>query len=136
MSSPCTALLAVAALLTVASTANGAETVREFSGSMSRNLPDFEVEAPWIVEWRVTTDSEHQAGVDVSLEQAGTAVHQGSVLKTKWPGNGVRLFDQGGKFYFRVSSSFATWHLKVVQLTAEEARAYTPRNPVTPEKRD
>jgi hypothetical protein len=75
----------------------------------------------------VSADTERQSAVDVSLEQAGTAVHQGNVLKVQWTGNGVRLFEQDGRFQFRVASTFATWHLKVVQLTAEEARAYTPK---------
>jgi hypothetical protein len=115
--------------LSTTSTALGAETVREVSGSTNSILPDFEVNAPWILEWQVTTDGQHQAAVDVLIEQAGTDVRQGSVLNTSWPGTGVRLFDEGGKYHFRVSSSLATWHLRVVQLTPEEAKAYTPRIP-------
>jgi len=129
---------AIAALfwLSTTSTALGAETVREFSGSTNSILPDFEVKAPWIIEWRVSTDSERGAAVDVSMEQAGTGVLQGSVLNTKWPGKGVRLFDEGGNYHFRVSSSLASWQLRVVQLTPEEAKAYTPRIPVRPERSD
>ncbi|NIV19084.1 MAG: hypothetical protein GWN54_00130, partial [Gammaproteobacteria bacterium] len=63
---------------------------------------------------------------DVSLERAGTGVHVGSVLKTKATGNGVRMFDEGGRYYLRVNSAFANWTLKVVELTREEAEAYTP----------
>ena len=65
--------------------------------------------------------------VDVSLEEAGTSVHQGSVLKTKWAGNGVRLFDQGGRYYFRVNATMANWHLKVEQLRPDEVELYTPK---------
>lgn len=104
-----------------------AQTVAEYTGSSSRTLPEFEVRAPWILDWRVTTDSEREAAVDVSLERGGIGVHEGSVLKTRWPGNGVRLFEESGRFYFRVNSSLAKWHLKVVELTPEEAKAYTPR---------
>jgi hypothetical protein len=116
-----------ASLALTSGTLLAAQTVREFSGSSNRVLPEFEVRAPWILEWRVSADTERQSAVDVSLEQAGTAVHQGNVLKVQWTGNGVRLFEQDGRFQFRVASTFATWHLKVVQLTAEEARAYTPK---------
>lgn len=114
--------------LCLATTSGAAETVAEFRGSASRNLPDFEVKAPWILDWRITTEGGRNVAVDVSLEQAGTGVHQGSVLKTKYPGNGVRLFNEGGRFYFRVNSSLAQWTLKVVQLTPQEAQDYTPRN--------
>lgn len=108
--------------------ANGEAFDFEFSGSSSRNSPEFEIEGPWILDWRVSQDGGFELAVDVSLEAAGTGVHQGSVLKTKHPGNGVRLFEEGGHFYFRVHSSFARWTLRVKALTPEEAAQYTPRD--------
>ncbi len=107
--------------------ASAKEVVQVFRGSESRHTAEFEVQAPWIVDWYVTSDGAGMLGVDVSLEEAGTGIHKGSVLVTKWPGNGVRLFDQGGKFYFRVNSTTANWILKVEQLTRAEAEAYTPK---------
>lgn len=106
-----------------------AETVvMEFKGSASRNTPEFEVSAPWVLEWRVSTEGAYQAAVEISLLEAGTGVHQGRVLMTKYPGSGVKLFeDYSGKYYFRVDSSFVTWTLKVIELTEEEAEQYTPR---------
>lgn len=123
----CAALLAGAALLASGGYVRAEEAIAEFHGSAGRNTPEFEVKAPWILDWRVTTEGGYQSAVDVSLERAGTGMHVGSVLRTKYPGNGVRLFDEGGRFYFRVDSLFASWNLKVVQLTEAEARAYTPR---------
>ena len=106
----------------------GKDTVRVFSGSESRTTADFEVEGPWIIDWRVSSTGGFDLSVDVSLEAAGTGVHQGSILKTKFSGNGVRLLNEGGRFYFRVNSSFANWVLKVEQLTPAEAAAFKPRN--------
>ncbi|MEJ2535341.1 MAG: hypothetical protein P8008_07765 [Gammaproteobacteria bacterium] len=100
----------------------------EFSGSSSRITPEFEVEAPWLLDWRVSSDGAYELAVEVGLQQAGTGIHEGRVLMAKFPGNGVRLFDQGGRFYFRVDSQFANWSLKVQQLTDEEAALYTPRD--------
>ena len=105
------------------------EEVVVFKGSESRYTADFEVKAPWILDWYVSGDGGGMLSVDITLEQAGTGVHQGSVLKTKWPGNGVRMFDEGGKFYFRVNSTTANWILKVVELTKAEAAEYKPREP-------
>ena len=105
------------------------QQVVEFRGSESRNTPEFEVRAPWILDWRITTDGAYESAVEISLEAAGIGVHEGRVLYTKQPGNGVRLFQSEGRFYFRVSSSFANWHLKVIELTEEEAAQYTPREP-------
>jgi hypothetical protein len=103
------------------------QPVVEFRGSESRNTPEFEVRAPWILDWRITTDGAYESAVEISLESAGIGVHEGRVLYTKQPGNGVRLFRNEGRFYFRVSSSFANWHLKIIELTEEEAAEYIPR---------
>ncbi len=107
------------------------ELVAEYRGSYSRNTPEFEVQAPWILDWRVTTEGARDAAVDVSLEAAGLGSHVGRVIMIESAGNGVRLFDQGGRFYFRVDSSFSNWHLKVIELTEEEAALYTPKGQET-----
>lgn len=60
--------------------------------------------------------------------EAGTGIHLGNVLKTKRSGNGVRLFELSGKFYFRVNSSMANWTFKVESLSDDEAASYTPLN--------
>ena len=119
--------LAVLLCAALAGSAQAAETVAEFTGSYSRNTPEFEVRAPWLLDWRVTSDGAYDLAVEVSLEEAGTSVHVGRVLMAKFPGNGARLFDQGGRFYFRVDSQFANWTLKVQELTKEEAALYRPR---------
>jgi len=119
--------LCIALALVSAGRASAAETVSEFRGSRSLETAEFEVRAPWILDWRMVTDFPGQMAVDISLVEAGTGVYQGQVLKTKWPGNGVRLFNEGGKFRFKVISNLAEWTLKVEQLTREEAGQYTPR---------
>lgn len=121
------ALIAPFALLSTPASAE--QQVVEFHGSESRNTPEFEVRAPWILDWRITTDGAYESAVEISLEAAGIGVHEGRVIFTKQPGNGVRLFRNEGRFYFSVSSSFANWHLKVIELSEEEAALYTPREP-------
>jgi hypothetical protein len=66
-------------------------------------------------------------GIDVSLVEAQTGVYSGYVLKTKYPGNGVRLFNQSGRFRLDVNSSMVNWTFKIEQLTEEEAKLYTPK---------
>jgi hypothetical protein len=66
--------------------------------------------------------------VDVALFNASTGEHLGTVVRQKTPGNGVRMFDQSGRFYFRVDATLLDWTLKVIQLTEEEAKAYTPKS--------
>jgi hypothetical protein len=120
--------LATAALLALlASSTQGAQLVREFSGTNNSTTPAFTVEAPWILDWRLYGDYDQLVALDVTLVEAKTGRHVGQVVSTKRKGNGVRLFRQGGTYQLRVSGSLARWTLKIQQLTPEEAERYTPR---------
>ncbi len=106
----------------------GEELVAEFRGDRPMQTEEFAVEAPWILDWRVTGELAGDMAVDVSLVRAEFNIHEGNVLKTKHPGNGVRLFREEGRFLFRVDSTFASWWLRVYELTEEEAKLYTPKD--------
>ncbi len=56
-----------------------------------------------------------------------TRMHKGVVLRLKRAANGVKLFNEGGTYRFRISSGLAKWHLKVEEISEEEAKLYTPR---------
>lgn len=120
-----TILLAVLCL--ASATAHAKELIREFKGSRSTSTVEFEARAPWILDWRVTGDFSDVMGVEVSLVNANTGAHLGHVLKTKYAGNGVRMFEESGSFYFRIDSTLANWTLRVEQLSREEAELYTPK---------
>jgi hypothetical protein len=107
--------------------ADSKSLVREFSGSGSANTVEFEVRDPWLMDWRVTGEFIQQTGIEVSLVNAKTGVSEGTVLKVKWAGNGVRLFNQSGRFYFRINTTMVNWILKVEQLSREEAELYKPK---------
>jgi hypothetical protein len=107
--------------------AQAKELVREFNGTRSGHTAAFEVEAPWLLDWRLRGDFPGMLAIDVSLVEANTGAHMGGVLKSKYVSDGVRLFNQGGRFQFKVDSTLARWTLKVEQLTEEEAELYTPK---------
>ena len=115
-------------LLSISPIAGAEELIKEFKGGRSTNTLEFDVRAPWIMDWRVTGDLSEEVAVDVALINANTGAFEGTALKTKAAGNGVRLFDQSGRFYFRVDALFMNWTLKVIQLTEEEAKLYTPKS--------
>ena len=106
---------------------SGAELVREFSGKGIATTAEFEVTAPWVLNWRVNSDYQKNMAIEIHLVDSLTRLHRGLVLQTKFPGNGIKLFRQGGRYKFRVSSTFARWNLKIEELTREEAELYTPR---------
>ena len=103
------------------------ELIREFSGSRSTETAEFEVKAPWLIDWRVNSDYPSTMGIAVSLAYGVTGYYAGKVFKTKTPGNGVRLIQESGRFRFKVDAAVADWTLKVIQLTPEEAAQYTPK---------
>ena len=113
--------------LATASSAQASELVRKFSGSRSTDTAEFEVKAPWLVDWRVNSDFPNSMGIAVTLAYGGTGVHAGKVFKTKSPGNGLRLIEESGRFKFKVDAAITDWTLKVIQLTPEEAEVYAPK---------
>jgi hypothetical protein len=110
--------------------ADARELIKEFKGSESRNTTEFEVKAPWIVDWRVSGDYPGQMAVAVNLIDDVNGEYVGKVVTTKYVTNGVRLLDEGGRFHFEVNSSLANWTLRVIELTKQEAETYTPKEKI------
>ena len=106
------------------------ELIKEFTGSESRSTAEFEVKAPWIVDWRVSGDYPGQMAVAVNLMDDLHGEYVGKIVTTKYVTNGVRLIDEGGRFHFEVNSSLANWTLRVVELTKQEAETYTPKEKI------
>ncbi len=122
-------ILGASLCLVIASTAFGKQLVREFRGTGNTTTAAFQVEGPWILDWRLDGDYDSLIALDVTLINARDGSHVGRVLHTKYKGNGVQLFEEGGRYQLRISSTLARWTFKVEQLTPEEAKEYTPRLP-------
>ena len=116
-----------AAFCCFSSIASSKELIKEFKGSESRTTAEFEVKAPWIVDWRTTGDYPGSMAVEVNLITSPGGQYVGKIVSTKWIDNGVKLFDEGGKYQLVVNSNLINWTLRVVELTREEAETYTPK---------
>ena len=101
--------------------------VREFSGSRSTTTSEFEVKAPWILDWRINSNYRENMGLEISLVDAKTGFMVGRIFKTKYAGNGVKLFNESGRYRLRISSSFTNWNFKVSQISPSEAELYSPK---------
>lgn len=112
-----------------AGNAFGKELIREFKGTGNKTTMEFEVEAPWIVDWRTHGDYPGQMAVEVSLASV-TGEYLGKVMMTKYVDDGVKLFDEGGRFVLQVNASLASWTLRVEQLTRQEAETYLPKEKI------
>ena len=116
-----------AALCCFSSIASSKELIKEFKGSESRTTAEFEVKAPWLVDWRTTGDYPGSMAVEVNLVTSPGGQYVGKIVSTKWIDNGVRLFHESGRDQFQVSSTLLNWTLRVEQLTREEAETYIPK---------
>ena len=116
-----------AALFCFSTVVSSRELIREFNGSESSVTADFEVEGPWIADWRTNGDYPGQMAVDIGLVDAATGQFVGKITTTRYVNNGVRLFQEGGIYRFHVNSSLARWTLRVEQLTRQEAETYIPK---------
>jgi len=114
-------------LALMASHAGASQTIKEFSGNSNATTAIFTVDSPWLLDWRLDGDYDALVALDISLIEARTGRHVGRVLHTKYKGNGVKLFNEGGSYQLRISSTFARWRIKIQQITNEEAKLYTPR---------
>jgi len=122
-------LTVLVALLFFAVNANGKELIREFKGSGNKTTAEFEVKAPWIVDWRTHGDYPGQMAVEVNLVNA-RGEYLGKIFRTKYVDNGVKLFDEGGRYVFQVNSSLSSWTLRVEELTRQEAETYLPKEKI------
>lgn len=124
-----TAPAALFALLLIAAAgfARADTLVREFKGNDDTVTTAFTVEGPWLLDWRLDADYDQLMALDVWLVDAETGFAVGRVLEKKYRSNGVKLFEDGGRYKFRVSTTLGRWTLKVRQLSPEEAEAYTPK---------
>ena len=108
--------------------ASGAEElIREFKGTSSTITSEFEVDGPWLMDWRVNSDYSRFMAVDIILLDAKTGFQVGRVKHKKEPDNGLRLFNTSGRYKVRVDSSHTRWQVKIIQISEAEAERYTPK---------
>jgi len=120
--------LAMAALVLLLTATAGSKTVvREFSGNKNTTTAEFRVDGPWLLDWRLDADYENLVALDIVLIEARTGKHMGRILHTTYKGNGLKLFEEGGVYKLRISSTLARWRIKIEQITPEEVEQYTPR---------
>lgn len=114
--------------LFIAGSAGSTGVVREFSGTSSTTTVDFEVHAPWILDWRVNGDFPAMLGLQVNLINAKNGAHVGQVVKVSdRAADGVSLFQQSGRYRIRVDSTLARWTIKIEEISKDDAKLYTPK---------
>jgi len=67
----------------------GAEVVREFSGSGAATTAEFEVEAPWILDWRVNSEYQKSMAIEVHLPDGDVCTIHCRVAFCRYISNGA-----------------------------------------------
>jgi hypothetical protein len=116
-------------LAAAAPAVHAGKVVREFSGSRSVQTAEFEVQAPWLIDWRVNSNYPREMGIAILLYSAADRTYVGRVVKTDAPGDGLRLMNTDGRFYFKIDAAMTNWTIRVEQLNEGEEELYTPKNP-------
>jgi hypothetical protein len=125
----CRFLLLALAALALTRPALAEELVADFSGSSNTTTREFDVEGPWLLDWRLDADFDQLVALHVWLVDADTGLAVGRVLRRDNRGNGTKLFEEGGRYRLRISTTLARWRMRIKQLTPEEAERYTPKQP-------
>ena len=107
--------------------ADAEQLIKEFKGTGSTVTTEFEVEGPWLMDWRVNSDYSSFMAVDIVLLDGKTGFQVGRIKHKKEPDNGLRLFNTSGRYKVRIDASHARWQVKIIQITAAEAELYTPK---------
>ncbi len=95
--------LTLLAVCCIASTVQSQGVVVEFQGTANTTTREFEVQGPWLLNWRITGNY-RSVGFELMLLDGKTRMHKGVILRTRRTGNGVKLFQESGSFRFRISS--------------------------------
>ena len=120
-------LFNIVILFCYSSVVESKELIKQFKGSESRTTAEFEVKAPWVIDWMTNGDYPGVMAVDVHLVTSPGGQYVGKVMTTKWIDNGVRIFDEGGTYRLQVDSNLVNWTFKIEQLTRQEAETYLPK---------
>lgn len=124
---PFFAAAAVALCLMAGSAWAQDDEITEFNGAASTTTAEFEVEAPWIIDWRAFSDFPQSMFLEISLLDATTGLHKGVVKETREVGTGVKIFSESGTYKLRIQCDLVRWQVLIKELTEEEAARYTPQ---------
>ena len=115
------------ALTVITASASAGEIIATFEGSGDRTTRTFEVDGPWLLTWRVSSEYRMQTAFELTLLNGDTGLFESRVLRIRRTASGLKLFEETGRFQFRVNANFADWYLQIEQISeAEKAELERP----------
>ncbi|MBT8131932.1 MAG: hypothetical protein KJO35_06665 [Gammaproteobacteria bacterium] len=116
-------LLMIITVFCLAGSLSAEERLVEFRGTGSKLTDEFRVKGPWLLDYSITSEYSSETGIEIDLVESEFLSHRGVVLRARNPGAGTKLFREAGLYRFRVTSTAASWRLRVSTISKEEADA-------------
>lgn len=93
------------------------------TGSGSGRTPVVTFDGPWLAEWTTTSEQPLLASIEIRLYDADNGEYLGDVVEMKGIGNGVKLFENPGRYEFVIVGTFVNWDIRVDDVDPERAAA-------------
>jgi len=89
----------------------------KFSGHDSSTTKDFEVRAPWLLDWQVKSEFPELATFVLRLEDAASGQLLGIVTDFAGTGRGLKLFRKSGSFRLETIGQNADWSVEITEIS-------------------
>ena len=91
------------------------------TGSDNGRTVPFTVDGPWLAEWTTTSEQPSLASIEIRLYDADRGEYLGDVVEMKGTGNGVKLFENPGRYEFVIVGTFVSWDIRLEGVDPERA---------------
>lgn len=94
-----------------------------FTGTGSDRTPVFQTTGPWLLAWSVRSDYAHMTEFEMRLYDAETDEPVGTIAQLEGTGQGLKLFEDAGRWQIEVFSQALTWTVEIAEVGTDEAVA-------------
>ncbi|MEM7611103.1 MAG: hypothetical protein AAF270_05460 [Pseudomonadota bacterium] len=98
-----------------------AQETLQFSGTESDSTATFEMNGPWLLDWRAMSDTPLAAMVELRLHDGESGRFLGTIAQLQGTGRGLKLFEQSGTYAIAVSASNVLWEIDISPLDKAQA---------------
>lgn len=98
-----------------------AEDSLRFNGEGNGRTTVFETAGPWLLDWRIRSDTLMPKNFEMRLHDGASAEFIGTIVQLEGTGSGLKLFEAGGQFQIAVVASNIAWELEISDVDADRA---------------
>lgn len=110
-----------------------------FTGSGTGLTPEFEMDAPWLIDWRADSEFPRVTTIEFRLQDARSGQLLGIINQAEGSARGLKLLDDVGRFRVQVNAEDVSWKIDIMQVSGERAaqlRQLAEKGPSLAERSD